>query len=295
MTKERLRTRMIERVVNVKVTTRKHVLTFTAVGSLAIMAFAGLIQMLFAMLSGADLISEIARGLFISGLIAPPSLYTRALSLQKNAQIAHRYRTALRVANRNTKALAEKNVELEEAHLRLDEIANSDYLTGLANRRRFQETLESAFADAKVGRRHFALHVLDLNAFKSVNDMHGHDAGDAILRHTSVRIRKLLADCDGMAARLGGDEFAILIWDADNQSELVQFAKQLAEMIAEPQGYRGEVLKVTATIGSTLYRDSYVSADEMFIATDRRMLAHKQKHQHLRTPSRRAGDKKVAV
>lgn len=292
---ERLRTRIIKRVVNVKLSTRRHVLTFTTVGSLLIMAVVSLIQMLLAMLTGADLMLEIARGLFISGLIAPASLYTRALSLQKNGQLAHRYRNALRVANRNTKALEEKNIELEEAHLRLAEIANSDYLTGLANRRRFQETLESAFADAQAGKRTFALHLLDLNAFKSVNDTHGHDAGDAILRHTSVRIRKLLADCEGMAARLGGDEFAVLLWDVDNQRELAQFSSQLAEMIAEPQGYRGEVLKVTATVGSTLYRDSYASADEMFIATDRRMLAHKHKQQHLRAPSRRAGDKKVAV
>ena len=292
---EPLRTRIIKRVVNVKLSTRRHVLTFIVVGSLLIMVLVSLIQMLLAILVGADLMLEIARGLFISGLIAPLSLYTRALSLQKNGQLAQRYRKALRVANRNTKALADKNIELEEAHLRLAEIANSDYLTGLANRRRFQETLESAFADAKVGKRTFALHLLDLNAFKAVNDTHGHDAGDAILRHTSVRIRKLLSERDGIAARLGGDEFAILIWDADNQRELIQFSKQLSDMIAEPQGYRGEVLKVTATVGSAIYRDSYASAEEMFISTDRRMLAHKHEQNHLRAPSRRAGDKKIAV
>lgn len=230
----------------------------------------------FSIIQDTPYIENMIRGLIVSALVAPFLFWVVALILLQNAKLARRFRRELRRANRNARALAEKNDELETAKLRLAEIANSDYLTGLANRRQFEKAFLRAFTDAKGGQDGFMLCLLDLNAFKAVNDTHGHDAGDAILRHTSVRIRKAMSEHEGLAARLGGDEFAVLLWGVKDKAEVEHFSKLLSATIAEPQGYRGEILEVTTTISCSIYNDTYVSAPEMYIATDRKLIAHKR-------------------
>jgi diguanylate cyclase (GGDEF)-like protein len=95
---------------------------------------------------------------------------------------------------------------LARARAELYEIAHTDPLTGLANRRRFFDVLETLTRRGES----YRLLALDLDGFKSVNDAHGHQAGDAILRIVADRLRALLP-ADALAARLGGDEFGVLL------------------------------------------------------------------------------------
>lgn len=104
-----------------------------------------------------------------------------------------------------TRVLLDRDA-LARARAELFEIAHTDPLTGLANRRRFFDVME-AFTRSGDS---FRLLAIDLDGFKSVNDAHGHQAGDAILRIVGERLRALLPR-DALAARLGGDEFGVLL------------------------------------------------------------------------------------
>ena len=93
---------------------------------------------------------------------------------------------------------------------RLEELATTDFLTDLVNRRRFFERLASEMADARVHGTRLSVVMFDLDFFKRINDTFGHDSGDKVLKHTAVRVRELLRKSD-CAARFGGEEFMLLL------------------------------------------------------------------------------------
>ena len=101
-----------------------------------------------------------------------------------------------------------KDVEAE-----LSRAAHTDALTGLVNRRAFDAELDSRIEDVRAGRGQGCCAVLDLDLFKQVNDQHGHEAGDRVLRLFAVAARKSLRDGD-LIARLGGEEFGVILWGA---------------------------------------------------------------------------------
>ncbi|WP_295983363.1 sensor domain-containing diguanylate cyclase [uncultured Variovorax sp.] len=154
----------------------------------------------------------------------------------------------LRVAN---EALAQLNAKLREA-------AETDSLTGLPNRRRFDATLQDmartpASAAAEEGESPgvpvvACVGILDLDHFKSVNDRLGHDGGDAVLVEAARRLRDALP-ATGFIARLGGEEFGLLFRDASlDQARLM--AQRLCERLAEvPFVFDGVDIHVTASIG----------------------------------------------
>jgi two-component system cell cycle response regulator len=120
-----------------------------------------------------------------------------------------------------------KNRQLEEAVSKLETMATTDPLTGLANRRAVNETLDRAFAEAQRYSHDLACIMIDLDGFKTCNDTLGHQAGDEILQRTA---RVLQASCrrSDIAGRFGGDEFVILL----PQTGLAR-ATQVAQRIAQ--------------------------------------------------------------
>ncbi len=100
------------------------------------------------------------------------------------------------------------NRHLSEREVELKQVAFHDPLTELPNRRYLIERVEMALSDARRRDESIALLLIDLDHFKPINDSHGHDAGDLLLRALSQRLRDLVRSSD-MAARLGGDEFAV--------------------------------------------------------------------------------------
>ena len=108
---------------------------------------------------------------------------------------------------------------------RLRHLAEHDPLTGVPNRRAWEAQVPQAIEEAKRSGTPLALALLDLNGFKSVNDTHGHDAGDRVLREVAAAWRGQLRDTD-LLARLGGDEFAVLLPDCA-ESDLAELARRL--------------------------------------------------------------------
>jgi len=103
-------------------------------------------------------------------------------------------------------------VRLARSQVKLKELANTDELTGLANRRFMQEVLERLFERAKSERFRITLVIFDFDDFKHYNDTYGHGAGDEILRESAMLIKRCIRRKD-LAVRYGGDEFAVVLWD----------------------------------------------------------------------------------
>ena len=247
-----------------------------AIGStLIVLAIIALGELAISTSMGTNLWLDLARGMFIGTLIAFPTLLYNAMVLRQNVILQRKFRNAYRVATRNAEDIIGKNQELEAAQMRLAELANSDFLTGLANRRRFEQSFADAFGAAGLGGAPFTLILLDLDNFKQVNDVHGHDAGDAVLQHVATRIRKAIGDRPGFGARLGGDEFAILLWETFDGAEVASFAADLQDVLALPHIYCGKTLVARSSISLGFYSAAFNAASEMFVATDKALMSHK--------------------
>ena len=133
-------------------------------------------------------------------------------------------------------AALEKAHEAAEAAQRLAQsLARHDALTGLPNRRVFAEVLEAARLQAGRGGAPFAVLSLDLDRFKPVNDIHGHQAGDDVLREVATRIGSIVRVGDTVA-RLGGDEFALIMHCANSAEDPAAAAAFLADRIIDAVG-----------------------------------------------------------
>ncbi len=151
--------------------------------------------------------------------------------------------------------------DLETNEAQLIELATTDFLTGLSNRRHFIDRMEDQLARAQ---RSLDLPItvlmLDLDHFKSVNDTHGHATGDAVLRHFARLMQESLRKID-TAGRVGGEEFAILLPAADAEAAL-SFAERLRHTVATtPLIQDGQPVPVTVSIGITTMLPSDASAD----------------------------------
>ncbi|UYO00400.1 MAG: PleD family two-component system response regulator [Devosia sp.] len=146
----------------------------------------------------------------------------------------HRYALELRESVNNTMALAV-----------------TDELTGLYNRRYFERHLHVMLGKAHEQGRDLAVMILDIDHFKAVNDGHGHDAGDAVLREFAARVKRNIRGVD-LACRMGGEEFVVLMPDTDSaQAEAVaeRVRQSIAERAFEVSG--GRPLSVTVSIGAS--------------------------------------------
>ncbi len=154
--------------------------------------------------------------------------------------------------------------------------AEHDALTGLYNRRVFDQTLNTCLAQACRYRRQFALLMLDLDQFKQVNDTLGHCAGDALLQQVAGRLCNLIRDSD-TACRIGGDEFAILLPEIINPRQPAVLAERLAEALREPvQTGNGNVM-VTASIGVAIYPDNGTTTETLMHNADLAMYRSKSR------------------
>ncbi|HEJ4686440.1 TPA: diguanylate cyclase [Pseudomonas aeruginosa] len=159
------------------------------------------------------------------------------------------------------------------------EMAYRDPLTGLGNRKAFDEQLGQALLRAGSGGSELALLYLDLDRFKEVNDRFGHDIGDALLRTVAERVRSTLRQPD-KAYRLGGDEFAVLLKDSQENNPQ-RLAERLLAALVQPIALNGERIDfVTPSIGIALYPRHAGDAEGLVRAADSAMYEAKRQRNH---------------
>ena len=146
-------------------------------------------------------------------------------------------------------------------------LAYQDVLTGLPNRRRFDDALAAALdAPPRAGAAHAVL-LLDLNGFKAINDIHGHGAGDELLLVVAQRLLGAMRDGD-MVARFGGDEFAILATHLADPEVATNIALRVIDALEVPIPAAGATHRIGAGIGIALMPNDATSAEELLRKAD---------------------------
>ncbi len=146
-------------------------------------------------------------------------------------QVSERNRELFQLAQTLETRVTERTHELAVANLQLEEIALTDVLTGLPNRRHVMRRLERAWKESIEERTPLACMMVDADGFKQVNDNYGHDAGDEVLRLLSRNLRYAVRT-DDVVSRLGGDEFFILCPQTDLKGAML-IAEKMRVAIAE--------------------------------------------------------------
>ncbi len=186
---------------------------------------------------------------------------TEDVSARREAQLA-----LMQAHEELENRVAERTAELAEANLRLQEevaerqqaeervmhLANHDALTGLPNRRLLIDRLGQALALAHRENHQVAVLFMDLDRFKTINDSLGHMTGDALLQNVARRLSETLREGDTVS-RLGGDEFVVVLPSLDQPKAAEKVALKLVDALAPPIHLGGQELRVSASIGISLF------------------------------------------
>jgi diguanylate cyclase (GGDEF)-like protein/PAS domain S-box-containing protein len=168
------------------------------------------------------------------------------------------------------RALAREQERTRSALARIQELAGTDPLTGLMNRRRMAERVENALWDARVDGGGLALLFLDLDRFTEVNDRLGRAAGDEVLAEVAARLRSCLRRTD-LLARLGGDEFAVALLGLDVDTaaaEADQVAAALVAAVSRPLQVRGEDVSIGVSVGVAVHPANGCDVDVLLRTAD---------------------------
>ncbi len=160
-----------------------------------------------------------------------------------------------------------------EAHSR--HLALHDSLSGLANRTLLSDRVDQELAKVATGARRCALLYIDLDGFKDVNDRHGHQAGDELIREFACRISGLVRTEDTVA-RIGGDEFAILVSDVEDPADLEALCRRVIEMARQPFEVAGMKAFIGASIGVVLAGQPDCSYNDLLRKADVALYKAKQ-------------------
>ncbi len=173
---------------------------------------------------------------------------------------------------------AELNLRLrqeQEAGQQFEQLAHRDALTQLPNRLYFQSALERHMAVSCQNVELMALMFIDLDNFKSVNDKHGHEAGDEVLREVARRMSRVLRGND-VLCRLGGDEFGLILPTLPNDTAAEQLAVRLIAAVREPLYVGEHLMPIGATVGLAFCPTDEVDAAHLLVAADVAMYAAKR-------------------
>lgn len=165
-------------------------------------------------------------------------------------------------------------VQVRDAESTLAEQARRDVLTGLANRRAFEEALTAAFARLRRMNDPVVVVMVDVDYFKKINDTHGHAAGDAVLAAVGRTLAATIREVDA-AFRVGGEEFAILLSGAGPEGALIAAERQREAIAANRISAGDAALAVTASFGVAVATDPRSSSDALLHAADGALYAAK--------------------
>jgi diguanylate cyclase (GGDEF)-like protein len=153
---------------------------------------------------------------------------------------------------RINKKLRRSLTELSAAQETVLQMAMHDALTGLPSRRLLEDRMHQALAIAKRDQTKLALLFVDIDEFKPINDLHGHDAGDALLQQTAARMIACVRESDTVA-RFGGDEFIVLLRNVNDASDACLTAEKIRSSLNEPLELAGHRLSISCSLGLALY------------------------------------------
>ena len=155
-------------------------------------------------------------------------------------------------------------------------LARHDPLTDILNRRGLMERLEEAISRARRHKRQLAVCVLDLDGFKIINDLHGHPAGDLLLRTIAERLQATLRQTDAVG-RMGGDEFVLILEDLDQPEDLPITLSRVQASVETPiQLSNGRTTAVRSSIGVTLFPQDDSSPERLLRHADRALYELKE-------------------
>jgi len=185
------------------------------------------------------------------------------------------------IALREERDLLEERVkartaELQEANQRIEYMAQHDALTGLPNRRLFEEHMDQAVKLARRDKLELSLMVADLDDFKEINDNYGHAAGDHVLLEVGQRISRTLRESD-LVARWGGDEFTFLLFDTAGKEDLRTVAEKIFSVLKDPVVVEGEAFEIKMSIGVASFPRDGESLDVLVKGADAAMYKAKDK------------------
>lgn len=163
----------------------------------------------------------------------------------------------------------------KESEQKIWQLAHYDALTGLPNRALFYDRVKLSLAMAKRRGRKLALLFLDLDGFKEVNDLHGHDAGDRLLREVAARLTKSIRGED-FVSRLGGDEFIFVLQDIRQREDAGIVADKILHALAKPIKVLGHTCTISGSVGIALFPDDGDELETLVRLSDLAMYGAKQ-------------------
>ncbi len=164
---------------------------------------------------------------------------------------------------------------IKEQEKQLTQLAYYDALTGLPNRVLLADRLTQALSQSKRSSTMMAVCYLDLDGFKPVNDIYGHDVGDRLLVEMASRLKDILRGGDTVA-RLGGDEFVLLLLGLKSMAECEQAIQRMLQIISQPLSIVPKKLAVTASVGVAVYPADDANPDTLLRHADQAMYQAKQ-------------------
>jgi diguanylate cyclase (GGDEF)-like protein len=165
--------------------------------------------------------------------------------------------------------------ELKKLHRQLELQASHDSLTGLPNRYLFQDRLHQILSLSKRMNRKFAILYMDLDKFKYVNDTHGHETGDILLKEGAKRLNYCVRDSDTVA-RLGGDEFIAILTDVEDSELPAKIAQRIIDEMSHPFIINGITCEIGISIGISLYPESGQEEKEIVSNADKALYRVKE-------------------
>ena len=172
-------------------------------------------------------------------------------------------------------AIAEDVTERDRAR-RLEEAAYKDPVTGMPNRRLFDDRLVTSVDSTRRRSDTFAVLYIDLDDFKAINDRHGHHVGDAVLTAVGLRLRVCVRETDTVA-RLGGDEFGVLLSSLESSGYAEEVAERILASLGQPLVAADRTFFVSASIGISKFPDDALDATSLQRKADAAMYRAKQK------------------
>jgi diguanylate cyclase (GGDEF)-like protein len=169
---------------------------------------------------------------------------------------------------------------LDEEHRNLIYQADHDSLTGLLNRKAFQENIEFAIKKSTQHGTKAAVLYMDLDDFKPVNDTYGHTIGDEVLAIVASKLMSCIRSSD-IAARIGGDEFAVVLHDVEQRDTVTTIANKVLESIEKKIVLHDQTIQISASIGIALIPENSSTSDGIIAMADQAMYNAKNQKSHI--------------